>query len=99
MRFIGDFHIHSKYARAVSPKMLLPELDAHADDKGILVMGTGDFTHPAWFNHLSDQLEPAEPGLFRLKKELQLPTIKNTKAQTRFILTVEISSIYSRAGK
>ncbi len=99
MRFIADLHIHSKYARAVSPKMLLPELDRWADDKGILVMGTGDFTHPAWFLDISKQLEPAEPGLFKLKKELQLPTLKDTKAQTRFLLTVEISSIYSRAGK
>src|SRR5688500_17182282 len=99
MRFIGDFHIHGKYARAVSPKMILPELDRWADDKGIAVMGTGDFTHPLWFSDIANQLEPAEPGLFRLKKEWQLPTIKNTKAATRFLLTVEISSIYSRAGR
>ena len=79
--------------------MTIPNLDAWADDKGILVMGTGDFTHPQWLEHLKEILEPAEPGLFRVKKTRQVKTIKGTIAQTRFLLTVEISSIYSRAGK
>lgn len=51
MHFIGDFHIHSKYSRAVSREMTIPNLDKWADDKGILVMGTGDFTHPQWIEH------------------------------------------------
>lgn len=99
MKFIADFHIHSKYSRAVSKDMVLEELDRWADDKGILVMGTGDFTHPAWFKELKEKLEPAEPGLYRLKKEFKQKTIKGTEADTRFILTVEISGIYSRAGR
>ncbi len=99
MRFIADFHIHSKYSRAVSPSMVLEELDRWADDKGILVMGTGDFTHPQWLKEIKTKLEPAEPGLFKLKKPLKRPTIKGTFAETRFMLTTEISCIYSRAGK
>ncbi len=79
--------------------MIPEELDAWADDKGILVMGTGDFTHPAWFKELQEKLEPAEPGLYRLKKPYKRKTIKDTFADTRFILTAEISSIYSRGGK
>ena len=75
MQFIADLHIHSKYSRAVSKNMVLEELDRWADDKGILVMGTGDFTHPAWFKELRQKLEPAERGLFRLKKEYKLPTL------------------------
>ena len=98
MKFIADLHTHSKYARAVSPRMTLPELDRFAVDKGIAVMGTGDFTHPLWIKHLKETLEPAEPGLFRVKKEHRLNTIKGTQGQTRFVLTVEISSIYSRAA-
>lgn len=98
-KFIADFHIHSKYSRAVSKDMVLEELDRWADDKGILVMGTGDFTHPAWIKEIKNKLEPAEPGLFKLKKEFKLDTIKGTKAETRFILTTEISSIYTRNGK
>jgi len=99
MKFIADLQIHSKYSRAVSPDMVLEELDRWADDKGILVMGTGDFTHPEWFNEIKEKLEPAEAGLFKLKSDWKLRTIKDTLAETRFMLTAEISEIYSRAGK
>jgi len=99
MQFVADFHIHSKYSRAVSKLMVLEELDRWADDKGMLVMGTGDFTHPEWFKEIKEKLEPAEPGLLKLKNKYKLETIKGTKADTRFMLTVEISSIYTRAGK
>ena len=99
MKFIADFHIHSKYSRATSKEMVLENIDAFADDKGILVMGTGDFTHPQWFNEIKTKLEPAESGLFKLKKEYKRETLKGTFSETRFILTVEISSIYSRGGK
>lgn len=90
MKIIADFHIHSKYSRATSPNMNLENLDIWAKKKGINVLGTGDFTHPAWFKEIQEKLEPAEPGLF---------VLKNDKQGTRFILTVEISSIYSKNGK
>ncbi len=96
MKFIADLHIHSKYSRATSPNMDLEELDRWADDKGILVMATGDFTHPKWFGELKERLELAEPGLFKLKQQYKRPTIKGTLAETRFVLTAEVSSIYSR---
>jgi len=99
MRFIADFHIHSKYARATSKDMNLIALDHWADDKGIQVMGTGDFTHPQYFKEIESQLEPAEPGLYTLKKSLKEKTVKGTFSDTRFMLTVEISGIYTRAGK
>lgn len=90
MKIIADFHIHSKYSRATSPNMNLENLNIWAKKKGINVLGTGDFTHPAWFKEIQEKLEPAEPGLF---------VLKNDKQGTRFILTVEISSIYSKNGK
>lgn len=99
MQFIADLHIHSKYSRAVSKAMVPEELDRWADDKGILVLGTGDFTHPGWLKELKQKLEPAEPGLFKLKAHFKKETIKNTLADTRFLLTTEISCIYSRNGK
>jgi len=89
MRFVGDFHIHSKYARATSPDMNLENLDTWAKIKGIKIISTGDFTHPAWFKELQEKLEPAEPGLYKLK---------GSEAGTRFILTTEISCIYSTKG-
>jgi uncharacterized protein (TIGR00375 family) len=87
MQFIADFHIHSKYSRATSKEMNLESLDKWAKIKGIKVLGTGDFTHPEWLKSLKDKLEPAEPGLFK---------VKNTNKGTRFILTAEISCIYSK---
>ncbi len=90
MKFIGDFHIHSKYSRAVSPLMNLENLDKWAKIKGIKVMGTGDFTHPKWFEEIKKQLEPAEPGLFKLR---------DSDSGTRFILTAEISCIYKKNEK
>lgn len=92
MRIIADFHIHSPYARAVSKAMTLENLDYWARLKGITVMGTGDFTHPKWIKEIKSKLEPAEEGLYRLKSQ-------NTNSKTRFMLTVEISSIYSKGGK
>ncbi len=96
MRFIADLHIHSKYSRATSQNMVLEEIDRVAHDKGILVMATGDFTHPAWFKEIKEKLEPAEPGLFKLKKQFKKPGLSGNFPETRFILTVEISGIYSR---
>ncbi len=90
MKFVGDFHIHSRFARATSPDMTLPNLNRWAAIKGIKVMGTGDFTHPFWFQELQEQLEPAEQGLYKLKAG---------KEETRFLLTSEISCIYSKGGK
>jgi len=52
MKFIADFHIHSKYSRATSSTMDLKNLDKWAKIKGIKVLGTGDFTHPGWFKSL-----------------------------------------------
>jgi uncharacterized protein (TIGR00375 family) len=73
--------------------MDLESLDKWAVIKGIKVVGTGDFTHPLWLKSLMESLEPAEPGLFRLKKS------KSSDNGTRFILTSEISCIYSKKGK
>lgn len=99
MEFIADFHIHSKYSRAVSKDMILEELDRWANHKGLDVLGTGDFTHPAWFKEIKEKLEPAEQGLFKLKKEYKRETWRGGFSDARFILTVEISGIYSRRGR
>jgi len=64
--------------------MTLEELDRWADDKGIKVIATGDFTHPKWLLEIKEKLEPAEAGLFKLKERYKLKTIKDTFAETRF---------------
>ena len=105
MNFYADFHIHSRYSRAVS-KNLCPEgLFESAIEKGILVVGTGDITHPAWIADLKDKLEPSKmfPGLFTLRADLQKKIRKANPGlaggDTLFILTGEISSIYKKGEK
>jgi uncharacterized protein (TIGR00375 family) len=80
----------------------LPNLAWWARRKGIALLGTGDFTHPAWFDHLRESLEPAEPGLYRLAAEAnksveqRLPGSLQDTPEARFMLSVEISTIYKR---
>lgn len=89
MRIIADFHIHSKYSRATSREMEVQTLALWAEKKGINLLGTGDFTHPQYFAELQGALEPAEKGLFKLKAR---------PSPVRFILTVEVSNIFSVKG-
>lgn len=103
MKFIADFHTHSHYSLATS-KQLTPEYcAAWARIKGITLVGTGDFTHPRWVEELKEKLEPAEQGLWKLKKEFEIDVIGEKRAladqPVRFILTAEISSIYKKDKK
>ncbi|SLM18391.1 DNA and RNA helicase [uncultured spirochete] len=110
MRIIADLHIHSRYSRATSPKLTLSHLDRWARIKGIDLVGTGDCTHPTWLAELMEQLEPAEGGFFQLKSTLRrefdsgealaegLPA-PSGENPVRFVLTGEISTIYSRDGR
>ncbi|SCH50666.1 Uncharacterised protein [uncultured Blautia sp.] len=100
MKVIADLHIHSRYSMATS-KLGTPEyLDLWARKKGITLIGTGDFTHPAWREELKEKLIPAEEGLYRLKDEYVLEEARNLPGQApRFVVTGEISSIYKKNGK
>ncbi len=104
MRFYADLHVHSKYSRATSKNADLEHLAYWAAKKGIALVGTGDFTHPAWFAEIREKLVPAEPGLFRLRPEIEaeiaarLPTACRGNV-VRFMLEVEISTIYKKGEK
>ncbi len=54
--------------------------------KGIKLMGTADFTHPAWFAHLEEKLKPVSDGLFEYNGTL-------------FVLAGEVCNIYTRNGR
>jgi len=86
MEFIADFHIHSKYSRATSRDMDVKHIAEWAKLKGITLMGTGDFTHHLWLEELKNHLQDLGNGLFKYQ-------------DIYFILTSEISSIYSKRGK
>ena len=100
MRFIADLHIHSKYSRATSREMSPESIWKWAQLKGITVIGTGDFTHPKWFQELNEKIEPTGNGLFKLKKDFQKNDIPDScKGDVSFLLSAEISCIYSKNGK
>ena len=65
--YIADLHIHSKYSRATSKDLEPEQLAAWAARKGIGLVGTGDFTHPAWRAELQDKLVEEEEGVYTLK--------------------------------
>ena len=100
MKFIADLHIHSKYSRATAKNLDFENLYYAAQIKGVKVVGTGDFTYPAWIEQIESKLEEAEPGLFSLKKEIAKnidKTIPESCRNTvRFILQTEISNIYKK---
>ena len=82
MLYFADFHCHSKYSRAVSPRMDLEGVSACSKDKGLNLIGTGDFTYPAWFKELKSKLTDEGNGFFSFNKTL-------------FALTTEVALIYS----
>jgi len=90
MKIIADFHIHSKYSRAVSPKMNLIDLGRQGEVKGINIIGTGDFTHPLWFSELKEKLTLDSSNFY---------TLKGVDCQTKFVVTGEVSLIYSKKGR
>lgn len=91
MRIIADLHVHSKYARATSARCDIDGLAKGAKIKGINVVATGDFTHPAYFQEVkkflgSDDEQDKHKGLFLYEG-------------TYFILSTEVALFYELNGK
>ncbi|PID56175.1 hypothetical protein CSB45_12405 [candidate division KSB3 bacterium] len=103
MKFIADFHIHSRYSRATSRALTIENLYKWAQLKGLQVIGTGDLSHPGWLEEIQEKLEPDGSGLFCLKKEyadaVQSEICKACRQPLRFMLSGEISNIYKKHGK
>jgi len=86
MRLTADLHLHSRYSRATSPEMDLPGLARGAKQKGLDLLGTGDFTHPQWFADLSAHLLPVGDGVYAYDG-------------VRFLYTAEVAAIWSHDGR
>jgi uncharacterized protein (TIGR00375 family) len=87
MRLIADLHIHSHYSRATSKLMNVSSIGKYAKIKGINLLGTGDFTHPSYFSELKAGLKETEgEGIYE-------------HDGMRFMLTTEISLIYTQDGR
>ncbi|MFZ2681662.1 MAG: endonuclease Q family protein [Patescibacteria group bacterium] len=91
MRCITDWHVHSRFSRACSQLLTLENNALWCQKKGVNVLGTGDFTHPIWFKEIESKLVEAEPGLYKLAD--------GSFGDMRYMLTTEVSQIYSRHGK
>ncbi|GAB4534349.1 MAG: endonuclease Q family protein [Thermodesulfovibrionia bacterium] len=89
MRIIADLHLHSRFSRATSSEMSIPVMAQWAERKGINLIGTGDFTHPIYFEEIRTRLKEAGNGLYRT----------DASPSVHFMLTTEISSIYSYKGR
>ncbi len=102
MLYFADLHVHSKWSRATSKDCNLTELARWAARKGLLVLATGDCTHPEWSREIRETLEEADNGLLRLKKDHVPPHDPIPggfgPGDVRFMLNVEISSIYKKGG-
>ena len=101
---LADLHIHSRFSRACSRAITIPKLAAWAKVKGLRLLGTGDFTHPAWMQELKDTCEERDGLLWHTPRRtvdtpvgtLPIPTSNNALP---FLLSVEVSNIYREADK
>jgi len=86
MELFADLHLHSRYSRATSKELSVDNLEKYARLKGINLLGTGDFTHPLWFQELKEKLKE-ENGILR------------TSSGFNFVLQAEVANIFSQDGK
>jgi len=71
--------------------MNIPEIARFAQIKGLTLVGTGDFTHPKWLRELKENLsEVPGTGLYKPK---------SMKSNVWFMITGEVSTIFSFGGK
>lgn len=85
MGFVADLHIHSRFSRACSKNLNIPNLALWAKYKGIDLMGTGDCLHPLWMEELRRDLKVVEGGY--------------EYEGIRFLPSVEVACIYSDRGR
>tara|TARA_Y100000310_G_C20701635_1_gene830532 strand:- start:4114 stop:5379 length:1266 start_codon:yes stop_codon:yes gene_type:complete len=87
MEFIADLHLHSRHSRATSKNLNLENLEKYGKIKGVNLMGTGDFCHPIWIEEIKSSLTENESGILE------------SKSGFKFLLTNEISLIYTQNNK
>ncbi len=79
----ADLHIHSRFSRACSTNITFDNLVKWAKIKGLNLLGTGDFTHPAWIKEIREKLINNGKGFYYYQ---DFP----------FIITGEISLVYTQ---
>ena len=84
IKYIADLHSHSRFARATSKNINIPNLVKYAKIKGVSLLGTGDFQHPEWSKELNE-LEERDGLLYY--------------GDFPFVWQTEISLMYTQDGK
>ncbi len=84
--YSADLHVHSRFAFNTSKSLDLGELSRWARLKGIDLLATGDFTHPAWRDEISGQLTNLGNGLYEY-------------GGVRFVLGTELSLVSWIGGR
>lgn len=77
MHIDADLHIHSRYSKAVSKAMTIPNLAENARFKGLGIVGTGDILNPHWERELLKYAKKADEGTYE-------------RSGIRFLLTTEV---------
>jgi uncharacterized protein (TIGR00375 family) len=92
MEQILDLHLHSRFSRACSAQLTLPNIEQACRRKGIDIVGTADFTHPQWLTEIKENLEEINhSGLYRL--------VSGQDDQVKFLLSTEVALIYKQGDK
>ncbi|MBI5398978.1 DNA helicase UvrD [Candidatus Woesearchaeota archaeon] len=89
MEIIADLHMHSRNSRGCSKDLDLEHTEKYAKLKGIHLLGTGDFTHPAWNAELKKKLTETSAG----------SGIFQTATKQQYLLQTEISLVYTQDGR
>ena len=86
MKLLADFHLHTKYSAATSPRLNIDGMVEGAKKKGLNLLATGDFTHPLWLREMKGKLTEEVDGLYPYRG-------------VYFIQSVEVSNVFSLRGK
>ena len=86
MSFVADLHLHSSYAYATSSALTLDNLAHWAKLKGIDLLATADFTHPAWFQELQSNLVAGPDRTYQY-------------GGVNFVLGTEVSCVFRQGGQ
>ena len=86
MSYVADLHLHSPFSRGTSRQLTLENLSGWAKIKGIGLLSSADFTHPAWFQETRGKLRETADGLFELDGVL-------------FVLGTEVNCIAEQGGR
>lgn len=99
-----DLHLHSRFSRAVSPRMKIPNMYLWGRKKGVNILSVADFTHPIWFREAQSQLEEVNDGIYQFKFADKTHAENPEFFQQDFIgpyfmLSCEVAAIYTENGR